>query len=119
MAADRLLVGQRAELQFDRALEILEPRRLARRVVEKQDRRARARIGQELEPRAVMLPENPCHGSFQRRCDLVPHGDTASGLGPGHSLVAWLRLVPASGRFRKSGESDRSMSSENRSMTPK
>ena len=41
MAADRLLVGQRAKLQLDRASEILEPCRLARRVVKEQNRRVR------------------------------------------------------------------------------
>ena len=47
-------------------------------------------------------------------CTASPQAASALAI----HLLAWLRLVPASGRFRNAGDSDRSMSSENRSITP-
>ena len=49
--------------------------------------------------------------------ELRHRGWTVSWLGTAQGMEN--RLVPASGRLRKAGDRDRSMSSENRSMTPK
>lgn len=62
-------------------------------------------IGKEFEP---------CLGAI-RSCTAWLQAASAFAI----HLFAWVRLVPASGRFRNCGESERSMSSENLWMTPK